>query len=1276
MQLLKVGQLTNAKKFNKTAAIFLIVALFFFQISSGFAWTENDFRVISGGYESFSCDASGNCTFNGLQDGTIIEWLNGFSIAAGTSMSFLFGNIGSVMNRDISGNISNILGNLFSNGTVFLINPAGINIGASAMIDVGSLVASSLNISNENFLAGNYTFENGAQAGMVFNEGTITVQPGGFAALLGSSVHNAGQIIAQMGSVALAVGETITLTFDPNGLINVAIPQPLAERINNESEVAIANSGLIRADGGKVILRAETIQNLFNQLINNSGIIEANSVAVRNGVVELIANGGSVENSGTIRANGTVENSNGGTIYMRGDDIHMRGLLQANALDYGVAGNLDVVALYDLWLHTGSVSEARGHGAVSHGGNIYMYAYRNGYFEEGATIDLSGGELGGNGGSGEFSAREILEIGGNVLNDIVEGYQLGNFLFDPTDIVFSGNTICGGTCVYQADRHITFNANATVTASNGGLHFIADYNNDGVGNITMNANSSATARDFIYFDGGATASLRNLTTTGIGSTIKIGMNHPFGRLLSNITLNGILSAAGNIMIDATNDITINQNVTSTSGDVTMNARRNITIGTNRTVKGNNVSLTADSENNLIGNFTMNSGSSVLTNGNGAINIKGAGSITLRTLNANGGSITVQSTNGSISDDNNNATLLTADQVTLTAKNGIGATGANGQIDLSTNFLTATASNGSIFAANNKALTVNNASSVNGSITITAAGTLTANNVSATGTGTNTISLTASSGDLIVGSLTADNAITLTSSAGNIFDDGNALTQITINSASLLSMNAFGSIGTLLNPIQINNASGHLSNLTANQDLFASFASGNINFSSYSVAGLQATLGTSVGTLKYGTGSNLGLTARNGNITNSGNVTLQGNEISLSGTSIGTLLQNVKTNANSLRLNSTTGDIFVTESNGATVNASSTSGNINVTTTTGDLSVGTVSTSGNITLRALAGNLLSASSSVVGNIVTLIGNAIGANGNTINTNAATVNTTASGSGETWITDSNGATFNATAGTGDIHLTTTTGDLSIGTITTAGNAFLTALSGNLISQASSITANAVTLIGNAIGSSLARINTNANTIIATANNGSIYMTEANGAFLSANSSAANGTIDVVSTTGDLTLGDVNAGTGAVLLEATTGNILDGNGAANNITAGSNSSLNAAGTIGTTLDGIDVNVTNGATLTVRASSQDGSGTSINLDGSINGEVIEPGASLDYGLDNDQTPPGFVIFNGNVLFPTETTPAVFSPIIGPVAVNLTELISPLFTQDYTRRKPAVLAQ
>ena len=143
--------------------------------------------------------------------GAIINW-QGFSIRADEVTRFIqSGAASAVLNRVTGPEHSAILGQLLSNGRVFLINPNGVTVGAGARIDTAGFVASSLNLSNEDFLAGKFRFTDPGNAGKVTNAGTINAHSGGPVYLVAPTVENHGVITAPNGDVILAAGKSVEL---------------------------------------------------------------------------------------------------------------------------------------------------------------------------------------------------------------------------------------------------------------------------------------------------------------------------------------------------------------------------------------------------------------------------------------------------------------------------------------------------------------------------------------------------------------------------------------------------------------------------------------------------------------------------------------------------------------------------------------------------------------------------------------------------------------------------------------------------------------------------------------------------------------------------------------------------------------------------------------------------------------------------------------------------------------------------------------------------------
>jgi large exoprotein involved in heme utilization and adhesion len=169
---------------------------------------------------------------------------------------------------------------LSANGQVWLINPNGILFGRDAQVNVGGLVASTLELDDRSLASSTRRFLGGG-AGRIVNLGRIEAVPGGYVALLGHQVVNQGVISARLGTVALAGGSATTLSFDGDSLIRVVVD-------NSALDALAENGGLIKADGGRVYLSAGARDSLLASVVNNTGIVEAQTVENRNGDIVLL----------------------------------------------------------------------------------------------------------------------------------------------------------------------------------------------------------------------------------------------------------------------------------------------------------------------------------------------------------------------------------------------------------------------------------------------------------------------------------------------------------------------------------------------------------------------------------------------------------------------------------------------------------------------------------------------------------------------------------------------------------------------------------------------------------------------------------------------------------------------------------------------------------------------------------------------------------------------------------------------------------------------------
>ncbi len=265
----------------------------------------------------------GTTTVQQLTDRAIIDWRR-FSIDRNELVRFVQPNeMAVILNRVTGGDPSVILGKLQANGQLFLVNPNGILFGPGSQVDVGSLVATTLQISDEGFLSGNYHFvqDSNLDLASVVNQGTITVSDEGYVVLTAPLVSNEGLIVANLGKVALGAGNEVTLNLDGRNLVNFQVSTGQHE--------------------GTVVLTPEAVSSVLQHAV---GGVSASQMIEENGQVKLVGGEGALVQAGTIQggrdiqilgtnvaATGTVQAQDGGNIVVWGaENTSMAGTLQAN----------------------------------------------------------------------------------------------------------------------------------------------------------------------------------------------------------------------------------------------------------------------------------------------------------------------------------------------------------------------------------------------------------------------------------------------------------------------------------------------------------------------------------------------------------------------------------------------------------------------------------------------------------------------------------------------------------------------------------------------------------------------------------------------------------------------------------------------------------------------------------------------------------------------------------------------------------------------------------
>ncbi len=410
-----------------------------------------------------SISQSGNTmTINQSSDRLSIDWQS-FDIGSDSSVTFTQPSSDSAaLNRVLNSQVSTIQGALNANGQVFLINPNGIIFGNSAQVDVGGLVASTLDISPEDFMAGNFTFS-GFSSNAIINQGNIQAADGGYVAMIAAKIINNGNIESLRGDVLLGSGNRITL--DLGGPVKLSIDQGALDGL-------IEQGGVIKADGGYIYLSGKAANELATSVINHTGVTEAQTLAT----------------------------GEQGQIVLMGDmevgTANVAGILDGSAPEAGDGGFIETSAAYvkiadDVSVTTQSVSGETGQWLID---------------PNDFTIAASGGDITGVTLSSNLASTAVTiqsADGGNTNGN-------GDIFVNDT-VSWSANTL-----TLHAERNIEINTAMNASSSAG---LALEYNQgDGGGDYITNApvNLSSTG-SFATKDGSAGTVINWIIIDSLGS---------------------------------------------------------------------------------------------------------------------------------------------------------------------------------------------------------------------------------------------------------------------------------------------------------------------------------------------------------------------------------------------------------------------------------------------------------------------------------------------------------------------------------------------------------------------------------------------------------------------------------------------------------------------------------------------------------------------------------------------------------------------------------------
>ena len=662
---------------------------------------------------SVTIQQSGNSTVVNQSSGkAIINWQS-FNVGQNETVHFEQPSGGVALNRiNPQQGASEIYGRLTATGQVILINSAGIYFGPSAYVNVGGLVASTADISNQNFLNGLYHFNSLVpETGGIINEGQLIAAQHGLIALIGSNVTNKGYIEAKLGSIVLASGKAFTMSFAGNELIKFSVDEKTLKE-----NAGITNTGTLSANGGKILISAKAAKNVLDTIINMQGFAEAKSVSTHEGEIILSGDqdGGIVKIAANLDASGKNPGEKGGNITITGYNI----LVDAPSI-LDASGDLGGGKIYIGGNYQGKGPLPNANSTVfAPNARIYADAITSGnggeiiLWSDAATkaygeIYARGGQLSGDGGFVETSAH-YLSVDGIRVNLTATNGKTGTWLLDPSNIFVGGPFYLRGN--FDGGDPNIFTTTGTPSAvpdadlvANLELTDVIITTESGeaaAGNITVSHPLTWTSSNSLWLDADGTITLSapitatngtlRLTAADTAASIVFSTNDPH---VGSIDVNQLTLLQGHMQLNAADLIS---NTTAI----------NLTGSTSLDLNGNNETIGSLSGSGTIGlgagtlTITENSSNtySGVISGSGGITKSGTGTLTLSGANTytgatviNAGTVIVSNASGL---GNTTSSLSVASGGTLSINNvdlSVGSLSGAGSISLGSQTFTITQS---------------------------------------------------------------------------------------------------------------------------------------------------------------------------------------------------------------------------------------------------------------------------------------------------------------------------------------------------------------------------------------------------------------------------------------------------------------------------------------------------------------------------------------------------------------------------------------------------------
>ncbi|RGS70002.1 filamentous hemagglutinin N-terminal domain-containing protein [Mitsuokella sp. AF21-1AC] len=547
-------------------------------------------------------DDNKNMEINQSTKRVAIDWKN-FDIANDERVNFRQPDAQSIALNRVTGDAKSVIdGQLTGNGQVFVVNPNGVLFGQNASVDVGSLVASTARVSDA-AMAGfgtstgdvSLAADDANTSASVINEGQIKAE-GGLVALHAASVANNGTITNEGGRIALAAAKTITLSADTAGKINFDVDGKLAK-------ASTLNTGVLRADGGYVVMTAKQAGDVMSTVVNNTGTIEAKTLR-QNEKGEILLDGGNngvVEVSGTIDASGLENNQSAGSIKVIGNTTTVHdgtNLLARGTIDGGkIETSGDVLNLgSNLNIDAKGINGSRGEWLLD---PLAVYISDDdptqGLDSSIETKTLSDSEVTSNTrvAYNDPGAKGTNTSATDIAVTWIKGSLVNTLLNAGTDVTIQAAAANGvaniilnseinptvgddeATFTLEANRNITINKPIDAQASGGKLNVIlnSNTNNDGVGAVIINADINTNGGFFTSASGGVSGNPVKFTGNG-----KKGYGYGTYTGQADHTAGTIGTYFGNLNAQGESGALGNRSIITKGGAVTLNGE--VAIGLN------------------------------------------------------------------------------------------------------------------------------------------------------------------------------------------------------------------------------------------------------------------------------------------------------------------------------------------------------------------------------------------------------------------------------------------------------------------------------------------------------------------------------------------------------------------------------------------------------------------------------------------------------------------------------------------------------------------------